>query len=224
MLLLVLAPTAAFVPGVQARGWHRACQAPMSTSVAVVRVSEAPMMFGGGGGARAKKAVAKRAVKKVAVKKVAVKKVAKKAVKKKAVKRAGSTDADTGVAVDGYLAKSAAELFTPENRIPAAVGGAALVGQLTQPLVVGLDRLGLIKLPPLNALTSIANAAMEAEIEAGGIPKIMGTAWVQGFYKDLIGQYAAAPNGFLQAYCNDAAHSAWCTADTVVSALQAASQ
>ena len=219
MLLLVLAPTAAFVPGVQARGWHRACQAPMSTSVAVVRVSEAPMMFGGGGGARAKKAVAKRAVKKVAVKKVA-----KKAVKKKAVKRAGSTDADTGVAVDGYLAKSAAELFTPENRIPAAVGGAALVGQLTQPLVVGLDRLGLIKLPPLNALTSIANAAMEAEIEAGRIPKIMGTAWVQGFYKDLIGQYAAAPDGFLHAYCNDAAHSAWCTADTVVSALQAASQ
>merc|ERR1740117_1940892 len=163
-------------------------------------------MFGGGGGARAKKAVAK------------------KAVKKKAVKRAGSTDADTGVAVDGYLAKSAAELFTPENRLPAAVGSAALVGQLTQPLVVGLDRLGLIKLPPLNALTSIANAAMEAEIEAGRIPKIMGTAWVQGFYKDLIGQYAAAPDGFLQAYCNDDAHSAWCTADTVVSALQAASQ
>merc|ERR1740130_286296 len=174
------------------------------------------MMFGGGGGARAKKAVAKRAVKKVAV--------AKKAVKKKAVKRAGSTDADTGVAVDGYLAKSAAELFTPENRIPAAVGGAALVGQLTQPLAVGLDRLGLIKLPPLNALTAIANAAMEAEIKAGGIPKIMGTAWVQGFYSDLIGQYNAAPEGFLQAYCNDAAHSAWCTADSVVSALQAASQ
>ena len=214
MLLLVLAPAAAFVPGMHG-GWHRACQAPMST--VVVRVSEAPAMFGGGGGARAKKVVAKKAVKK------AVKKAAKKVVKR-AVKRAAASDADKGIVVDGYLAKSAAELFTPENRLPAAVGAAALVGQLTQPLVVGLDRLGLIKLPPLNALTSIANAAMEAEIEAGGIPKIMGTAWVQGFYKDLIGQYAASPDGFLQAYCDDAVHAAWCTADTVVSALQAASQ
>ena len=108
--------------------------------------------------------------------------------------------------------------------VPFAFGAFAVFGQLTQPLAVGLDRLGLIKLPPLNALTSIANAAMEAEIEAGGIPKIMGTAWVQGFYKDLIGQYAASPDGFLQAYCDDAVHAAWCTADTVVSALQAASQ
>jgi hypothetical protein len=213
MLLLVLAPAAAFVLGVQARGWHRACQAPMSTSVVAVRVSEAPAMFGGGGGARAKKVVAKKAVKKAAKK-----------VVKRAVKRAATSDADTGIAVDGYLAKSAAELFTPENRLPAAVGAAALVGQLTQPLVVGLDRLGLIELPPLNALTSIANAAMDAEIEAGRINPMMGTAWVQGFYKDLIGQYAASPDGFLQAYCGDAVHKAWCTADTVVSALQAASQ
>ena len=170
-------------------------------------------MFGGGGGARAKKVVAKKAAKK------SVRKAAK-----KVLTRVATSDADKGIAVDGYFAKSAAELFTPENRLPAAVGAAALVGQLTQPLVVGLDRLGLIKLPPLNALTSIANAAMEAEIEAGGIPKVMGTAWVQGFYKDLIGQYAASPDGFLQAYCNDAMHAAWCTADTVVSALQAASQ
>ena len=128
------------------------------------------------------------------------------------------------VAVDGYLAKSAAELFTPENRVPFAFGAFAVFGQLTQPLAVGLDRLGLIKLPPLNALTAIANAAMEAEIKAGGIPKIMGTAWVQGFYSDLIGQYNAAPEGFLQAYCGDTVHAAWCTADTVVSALQVGSQ
>jgi len=161
-------------------------------------------MFGGGSGAKAKKVVAKKVVKKV-------------------VKRVAASNADNGVIVDGYLAKSAAELFTPENRVPATVGAFFLVGQLTQPLVVGLDRLGLIKLPPLNALTSIANAAMEAEIAAGGIPKIMGTAWVQGFYKDLIGQYSALPDGFLKAYCDDAVHAAWCTAETVVSALQAGS-
>jgi hypothetical protein len=203
VLSLVLAPAAAFVP-VQAQG----CPAQRVPA----RVSEAPAtMFGGGGGARAKKVVAKEPVKRAA----------KKVITRSVVSR---PDAGKGIAVDGYLAKSTAELFTPENRVPAAVGAAFLVGQLSQPLVVGLDRLGLIKLPPLNALTSIANAAMEAEIEAGGIPKVMGTAWVQGFYKDLIGQYNAAPDGFLQAYCDDAAHAAWCTADTVVAALQAASQ
>ena len=203
VLSLVLAPAAAFVPYVQARG----CQAPRVP----IRVSEAPAtMFGGGGGARARKVVAKKPVKRAA---------------KKVVKRSVSRpDASKGIEVDGYLAKSTAELFTPENRVPAAVGAFFVVGQLSQPFVVGLERLGLIKLPPLNALTSIANAAMEAEIEAGGIPKVMGTAWVQGFYRDLIGQYNAAPDGFLQAYCDDDAHAAWCTADTVVAALQAASQ
>lgn len=195
VLSLVLAPAAAFV----------GCQAQRVP----VRVSEAPATMFGGGGARARKVVAKKPVKRAA---------------KKVVTRSVSRPDAGKDAVDGYLAKSAAELFTPENRVPAAVGAAILVGQLSQPLVVGLERLGLIKLPPLNALTSIANAAMEAEIEAGGIPKVMGTAWVQGFYKDLIAQYNAAPDGFLQAYCDDAAHAAWCTADTVVAALQAASQ
>ena len=31
------------------------------------------------------------------------------------------------------------------------------------PLIVGLQRLGLITLPPLNTFTAITNAAMEAE-------------------------------------------------------------
>merc|ERR1711957_1109371 len=125
VLAVVLAPPAtAFVSGVQARG--------CAFQSVVFRVSEAPAMFGGGSGAKAKKVVAK-----------------------KVVKRVTASNADNGVIVDGYLARSAAELFTPENRVPATVGAFFLVGQLTQPLVGGLDRLGLIKLPPLNALTSI---------------------------------------------------------------------
>ena len=78
MLLLVLASAAAFMPGVPARG-QRVCQATASSPLAVLRVAEAPAMFGGGGGAKAKP---KKAVKKVAPKKAAPKKVVKKVVKR----------------------------------------------------------------------------------------------------------------------------------------------
>ena len=125
--------------------------------------------------------------------------------------------------VDGYLAKSAAALLAKENRISFAIGGFFIFGQLTSPVLVGLDRLGLIELPPLNALTSITNAAMDAEIASGGVPAIMGTMWAQRFYVDLISQYRAAPEGFLREYCNDAAHTAWCSAASVAAALQAGS-
>ena len=99
MLLLVLAPAAAFVPGVQARG-RLVCQATMSNPSAVLRVAEAPAMFGGGGAAKAKpKKVVKKAAKKVARK--ATKKVAKKAAKKgarKATKRAKKVAAPAAAA------------------------------------------------------------------------------------------------------------------------------
>ena len=84
MLLLVLASAAAFMPGVPARG-QRVCQATASSPLAVLRVAEAPAMFGGGGGAKAKP---KKAVKKVAPKKAAPKKVVKRVVKKVVAKRA----------------------------------------------------------------------------------------------------------------------------------------
>ena len=86
ILLLVLAPAAAFVPGVQTRGRH-VCQATMSNPSAVLRVAEAPAMFGGGGAAKAKpKKVVKKAVKKAVPKKI-VKKVVKKVIKKVVAKR-----------------------------------------------------------------------------------------------------------------------------------------
>ena len=80
VLSLVLAPAAAFVPYVQTRG----CQAPRVP----IRVSEAPAtMFGGGGGARARKVVAKKLVKRAA---------------KKVVKRSVSRpDAGKGIEGDG---------------------------------------------------------------------------------------------------------------------------
>ena len=90
MLLLVLAPAAAFVPGVQTRG-RRVCQATMSNPSAALRLAEPPAMFGGGGAAKAKpKKVVKKAVKKVvkkAVPKKVVKKVVKKVIKKVVAKR-----------------------------------------------------------------------------------------------------------------------------------------
>ena len=85
---------------------------------------------------------------------------------------------------------------------------------------MGLQRLGLITLPPLNTFTAITNAAMEAEVVAGNVPAIVGTVWAQKFFLDLIGQYngAGAPDDFIATFCGDAAHAGWCTAAGVAAA------
>ena len=52
------------------------------------------------------------------------------------------------------------------------IGYGAILGQLTPALLVGLTRLGLIRPPPLNAFTSIANNAMDDAVKNGEINKV----------------------------------------------------
>ena len=76
-----------------------------------------------------------------------------------------------------------------QQNFAGAFGWFALAGQLAAPLAAGLGRLGLFKPPPLNMLTDIANQAMDEAIAKHEIPKLMGTVYGQGIWKDLIGQY-----------------------------------
>jgi len=95
-----------------------------------------------------------------------------------------------------------------------ALGVIALFGQLSTAALVALVRLGLLSLPPINEATAIANAAMDASVADGTISPYTATLWAYGFWADLLKQYYAghyaSPADFVNSYCADAAHTAWC--------------
>ena len=100
-----------------------------------------------------------------------------------------------------------------------AVGYLALWGQLTPALLTALAKLGLFNPPPINLLTDVANNAMDAAIAAGEIPKIVGTVYGQGIWKDLIGEYYSS--GETTEFLTKAGgvcdlHPAWCEGITIV--------
>ena len=107
-----------------------------------------------------------------------------------------------------------------QQNFAAAFGYFALFGQLAAPFAAALGRLGLIKPPPLNLLTDIANQAMDEAIANEEIPKLMGTVYGQGIWKDLIGQYynTGETTEFLtKAGGVCAEHAGWCAGITIPS-------
>ena len=101
-----------------------------------------------------------------------------------------------------------------ENSAGARVIGVLfLVGQLSAPLLVGLQRMGIVDPPPLNTFTAITNAAMDAKIADGSLNKMVATGWGQGFYFDLVKQYYSSGGrqaDWIPAYCNLPEHVDWC--------------
>ena len=94
-----------------------------------------------------------------------------------------------------------------------AIGVLFLVGQLSAPLLVGLQRLGIVDPPPLNTFTAITNAAMDAKIADGSLNKMVATGWGQGFYFDLVAQYYSSGGRqaeWIPSYCNQPEHVDWC--------------
>ena len=98
------------------------------------------------------------------------------------------------------------------NQLVGTIVGVGYLGPFIATVGTGvLSRLGLIEAPPLNALTDIANNAMEAEIASGSLQPIVATAWATSFWVDLIGQYYSfdGPGSFLATYCSQ--HEGFCT-------------
>lgn len=95
-----------------------------------------------------------------------------------------------------------------------AFGVLGIASQLFDPLLIGLSRLGLISLPPMNAFAAISNAAMEQAVASGEVPALLATAWAQRFSLDLYAQYfdAGAPADFVGRWCADAGHAELCKA------------
>lgn len=97
--------------------------------------------------------------------------------------------------------------------IGQVIGYSAIGGQLLFPFLVGLQRLGLIELPPLNAFTAIANNASDEAIAIGTINPYTATVYGQGIWKDLITEYYSSgkTTEFLtKAGGICAEHAAWC--------------
>ena len=97
-------------------------------------------------------------------------------------------------------------------------GWAAIFGQVTPGALTAAARLGLWDPPPVNLFTDISNAAMEAGIAEGSVPKWRATMWAQDYWKDLIGQYYA--NGESAAFLTKAGgvcaeHADWCAGLTL---------
>lgn len=94
-----------------------------------------------------------------------------------------------------------------------AAGTLYLVQIVVVVLVNILGRAGVISPPPLNTFTDMANAAMDAEVEAGRLQPLFATAWSVSFWLDLISQYNAMGvdrTEFLLVYCSDPAHATMC--------------
>jgi len=70
-------------------------------------------------------------------------------------------------------------------------GWLVLFSQLTPACLTAAGRAGLWSPPPLNLFTDIANAAMEAGIADGSVPKWRATIYSQDVWKELLGQYYA---------------------------------
>ena len=96
-------------------------------------------------------------------------------------------------------------------------GVLAIVSQLLDPLLIALDKAGIVKAPPFNTFVALANAAMEAEVREGRLSKYLATGYASSFKLDLIRQYysAGAPAEFLSQWCADPAHGGICEAAAV---------
>jgi hypothetical protein len=93
------------------------------------------------------------------------------------------------------------------------VGYTFLAGQLTPALLVGLARLGLIQLPPINTFTAIANNAMEEAVANNEINIYFGTVFGQQKWFELISQYyddGRTTEFLTRAGGVCAQHAAWC--------------
>ena len=97
------------------------------------------------------------------------------------------------------------------------IGVIGIASQLLDPLLVALDRLGVVRAPPFNTFTALANAAMEAQVMDGSLSPYLATGFASTFKLDLIRQYyaAGASEQWLPQYCADPAHGAWCEAAAV---------
>ena len=105
------------------------------------------------------------------------------------------------------------------NLLPATIGYLALFGQLAPVFLVGLNKAGLIKLPPINLLTDISNNAMDAAVKSGEISAFVGTAYSTGVWRDLLLDFYR--NGETLDYLTRAGgvcaeHPAWCEGIEIV--------
>jgi hypothetical protein len=109
--------------------------------------------------------------------------------------------------------KPSPELKKKQNAIGALVG-VAYFAQFAIIQYGVLARLSLVKAPPLNTFTDIANAAMEQAIAIGELQPLVATAWAQVFWVELIKEYYSSgqPDDFVASWCAAAEHSAYCTA------------
>jgi hypothetical protein len=131
----------------------------------------------------------------------------------------------------GESAFKSSKLFSSAN-IPRGVPpaafyaglGAFVAANLGVVGLVALDRLGLA--PPINALTDIANAAMDDAVRAGTLPPALATFWAQSLWTELLGEYlraGLAPQDFIAQWCeSDPVHTAWCTTAKEVAQARAA--
>ena len=97
-------------------------------------------------------------------------------------------------------------------------GWLALFSQLTPAFLTAAGRAGLFNPPPLNLFTDIANAAMEAGIADGSVPKWRATMYSQDVWKELLGQYYA--NGESTSFLTEAGgicaqHAEYCAGLTL---------
>ena len=97
-------------------------------------------------------------------------------------------------------------------------GWLVLFSQLTPAFLTAAGRAGLWSPPPLNLFTDIANAAMEAGIADGSVPKWRATMYSQDVWKELLGQYYA--NGESTSFLTEAGgicaqHAEYCAGLTL---------
>jgi len=91
------------------------------------------------------------------------------------------------------------KLFTTSNLPSGVPAWAFFVGLILLALgnfgavaLVIIDRAAPGSLPPLNAFTDIANAAMDSAVSQGEVPKPMATVYGQWFWADLLSNYFAS--------------------------------
>ncbi|EOD10150.1 hypothetical protein EMIHUDRAFT_206831 [Emiliania huxleyi CCMP1516] len=99
---------------------------------------------------------------------------------------------------------AALPLKAKQNKV-ASIVGVAYFSQFGVILAAALARLGLLKPPPFNSLTNIANAEMERAVAAGDVPPLMATVYAQQFWIGLVADYFAGgqDDAFLPQWCAD---------------------
>ena len=131
-----------------------------------------------------------------------------------------SRHAEASPRVPQIYAKQAEESPRPKQKINpyGVIAGFAVFGELLPVFLAALGRLGLIKPPPINTFTLIANNAMDAAVNDGSVYPLMATMYAQGIWKDLIGEYYSSGEStdFLtQAGGACVEHAAWCAGVTI---------